>query len=269
MSGTIGVRIRILARPVDEHTIEVAGMPVFYRSAPVRGHVPAPLYLHGIPTSSDDWLELVERTGGIAPDLIGFGRSGKAGHLEYSADTAAGFVEAVLRHAGIDRVTIVAHDWGAACAALLAARRPDRVARIAVCNPLPLLSGLEQRRLVHMLRKPGLGELIMGSMPRYLFSRALRGGGFPEARVGGVWGTFDQGTQRATLRLYRSLGSHAAEPPPLAPALVILGEQDPWLPPASEDRWPDAELVRIADAGHWPWLQSAEALERITAFVLG
>ena len=50
-------------------------MPVFYR----RGTGADVLYLHSVPTSSDDWRELLAVTGGIAPDLPGFGRSGKAG----------------------------------------------------------------------------------------------------------------------------------------------------------------------------------------------
>jgi pimeloyl-ACP methyl ester carboxylesterase len=57
---------------VDEHTINLDESPVFYRSAEAPD-VPV-LYLHGIPTSSDDWIEFLARTGGIAPDLIGFGR---------------------------------------------------------------------------------------------------------------------------------------------------------------------------------------------------
>ena len=70
---------------VDEHTINLDESPVFYRRATEAPGVPA-LYLHGIPTSSDDWVEFLARTGGIAPDLIGFGRSGKGGHLDYSVD---------------------------------------------------------------------------------------------------------------------------------------------------------------------------------------
>jgi hypothetical protein len=46
--GILAARVR-----VDEHTIEVAGAPVFYRSAPSPAGTPA-LYLHGVPTSSDD-----------------------------------------------------------------------------------------------------------------------------------------------------------------------------------------------------------------------
>jgi hypothetical protein len=42
---------------VDEHTIELAGSPLYYRSVSAPG-VPA-LYLHGVPTSSDDLVELI------------------------------------------------------------------------------------------------------------------------------------------------------------------------------------------------------------------
>src|SRR5579863_8174612 len=36
-----------------------------------------PLYLHDALTSSDDLIPFLERTGGLAPDVVGFGRSGK------------------------------------------------------------------------------------------------------------------------------------------------------------------------------------------------
>ena len=104
---------------VDEHTIEVAGAPVFYRSAPAPGDAP-PLYLHGAPTSSDDWTALLERTGGIAPDLIGFGRSSKAGNLDYTLAGLAEFVARLLAELDVARVRVVAHDWGAAAALVFA-----------------------------------------------------------------------------------------------------------------------------------------------------
>ena len=56
------------------------GLPVFWRSAPPRrggawGAVT--LYLHGVPTNSDDWLAFLRAGGGLPHDLPGFGRSGK------------------------------------------------------------------------------------------------------------------------------------------------------------------------------------------------
>ena len=65
---------------VDEHTMEVDGLEVHLRRA---GDAPI-IYLHGVPTHSWDWLPFLERLGGIAPDLPGFGRSGKPGDFDYS-----------------------------------------------------------------------------------------------------------------------------------------------------------------------------------------
>jgi pimeloyl-ACP methyl ester carboxylesterase len=92
-----------------------------------------------------------------------------------------------------------------------------------------------------------------------------------------VWEQFDQGTQRAILRLHRS-----ADPRQLAragadlqgvnaPALVIWGEQDPWLAPEFADayaaRLPNATARRIEGAGHWPWLDRPEVVDAVAAFL--
>ena len=56
--------------------------PSWNKCSPARnGEV---LYLHSVPTSSDDWAALLELSGGLAPDLPGFGRTSKAGNLDYS-----------------------------------------------------------------------------------------------------------------------------------------------------------------------------------------
>jgi pimeloyl-ACP methyl ester carboxylesterase len=266
--------------PVDEHTIEVAGAPVFYRSAPGASDVPA-LYLHGVPTSSDDWVDLLERTGGIAPDLIGFGRSGKGGHLDYSLAGLAEFLERLLGALDVGRARVVAHDWGAAAALVLAQRRPERFERLVLCDPLPLTGDFHWHRVARMLRSPAMGELLMGSVPRWLLARILRTASsakaFPDERVRSVWEQFDQGTQRAVLRLHRStdekeLAATGAGLEQLTmPTLIIWGEEDPWFPASCADafgrRLPNASLELVAGAGHWPWLDQSNVADRIAAFV--
>ena len=59
-----------------------------------------PLYLHGVPNNSDDWLAFLARSGGLAPDLPGFGRSGKPGSLRFTIDEYAGFLERFLELVG-------------------------------------------------------------------------------------------------------------------------------------------------------------------------
>jgi pimeloyl-ACP methyl ester carboxylesterase len=274
--GILAARVRF-----DEQTIEVAGAPVFYRGAPSAGG-PEPLYLHGVPTSSDDWTPVLERTGGLAPDLIGFGRSGKAGNLDYTLGGLAGFLERLLSTLEIGRITLVGHDWGAGAGLLYAQRHPERIARLVLCDPLPLLDGFRWHRLARRVRTPGVGELLMGATPRWLLAREVRRASsaqaFPDARMRSVWDQFDQGTQRAVLRLHRSAdeqtlraaGAHLERL--TMPTLVLWGERDPWFPARFADaygrRLPNARVSRLPDCGHWPWLEQPRVADQIAEFVL-
>jgi pimeloyl-ACP methyl ester carboxylesterase len=258
---------------VDDHTIELAGSPVFYRSAVAAG-VPT-LYLHGVPTSSDDWLELLPHTGGIAPDLIGFGRSAKGGHLDYSIEGLADFVEPLMP----EKLTLVAHDWGAAVGLELAARHPERVTSVVLANPLPLIEGFDWRGPARWWRRPLLGELVMGATTRWLLGRMLRRASraWTDERIAAVWAQFDQGTQRAILRLHRGTDLHWLEHQRdrlaalNAPVLVLWADDDPWLPRDLAEPFttvlPQATLERAPGAGHWPWFDRPELIERIIGFL--
>jgi pimeloyl-ACP methyl ester carboxylesterase len=262
---------------VDEHTIELGSVPVYYRAADASGA--PPVYLHDLPTSSDDWLGALERTGGVAPDLIGFGRSAKGGELDYSIIGLADFVEDLLEELAIERIRVVGHGWSAAVALELARRRPERIERMALINPLPLVEGFEWPKIARAWRIRAVGELAMGFTQRWMLARALRGASatpqaWPNERVAAVWKQFDQGTQRAILRLHRSVDNGAREVPATnldAPALIVWGEQDTWFPIKHADAYarlvPDAQLERIPGAGHWPWLDRPEIAETVTTFL--
>jgi pimeloyl-ACP methyl ester carboxylesterase len=267
---------------VEEHTITLAGAPVFYRSAmPGRGAVPT-IYLHGAPTSSEDWAAPLERTGGLAPDLLGFGRTGKGGHLDYTPGSLADFVEDLLSALGIDRLHLVTHGWGTAAGVLLAAAHPERVQRLVLFNSVPLMEGLSWPWWARMYRARALGELAMGSATRLILARWLRRGAadpgaWPPERVARVWEQFDQGTQRAILRLVRSVDGERREAMSSAlrslqmPTLLIWGEQDPWwgseVLNAYASRLPRAEIRRVAAAGHWPWLDDASVIDLMATFL--
>jgi pimeloyl-ACP methyl ester carboxylesterase len=265
---------------VDEHTIVLDGTPVFYRSAPAAG-LPR-LYLHGAPTSSDDWLPFLERTGGTAPDLIGFGRSGKGGHLDYSLEGHADFITRLLDELEIEAVKLIAHDWGAGGGLVFAQRHPDRIDKLVLIDAVPLLDGFSWHGLPAVWRRPALGELVMGSIPRWYLNRRLRGAcvgqrAWTDEQLRAVWEQFDQGTQRALLRLHR-----AADPERLAaagrqletitaPALVIWGERDPWFAPQFADAYAERlqtqNAWKIEDAGHWPWLDRTDVIDAVDVFL--
>ncbi len=108
-------------------------------------------------------------------------------------------------------------------------------------------------------------------------SRALSGtdafvpDAWSDERIDAVWDQFDQGTQRAILRLVRSTSTVAQSTISALPALILWGDRDPWYPPALADayaaRIPGATIERLEDAGHWPWLDRSDLVERVAAFL--
>jgi pimeloyl-ACP methyl ester carboxylesterase len=231
------------------------------------------LYLHGVPTDGDDWTPFLERTGGYAPDLPGFGRSGKRGDLDYSMHGIAAFAEAFADARGLDRMNLVVHDWGAA-GLLFAMRAPARIERLVIIDAVPFLPGYRWHRVARVWRRRGAGELMMGSTTAAsirLLAPELK----PRAQV--VAQRFDQGTQRAVLKLYRSapedeLARAGADLGAIrAPALVLWGADDPYIPArfaaAYADALPNAEARVVDGAGHWPWLQRPELVQEVSSFL--
>jgi pimeloyl-ACP methyl ester carboxylesterase len=269
---------------VSDHNGELDGLPVFWLSAPAPPEMTGaavPLYVHGVPDSSDCWRAFLARTGGIAPDLPGFGRSGKPGSLSYTIDEYGRFIERFLDQLGLERVSLIMHDWGVV-ALTFAQRLPERVERIVIVDAVPLLPGYRWHRTARIWRTPVLGELAMGTTNRFVLRLLSREGNatpgpMPDEWIESVLAHFDQGTQRAILRLYRS-----SPPDVLAaageslgrlevPALVVWGVKDPYVPLRFAGEYaralPRAQLLELPDAGHWPWLDRPDALERIVDFV--
>ncbi len=262
----------------ESETAEIDGLPVFWRSAPSDG-VPS-LYVHGAPASADDWTPFLALGGGIAPDLPGFGRSGKPNSFDYSIDGYDRFVERFLDMLEVDRINLVVHDLGAVGLAF-AQRFPERISRLVILDAVPLLPGYEWHRLARAWRRAGVGEIAMGSMTERVvrrLSRTVNVTPLPEEHFRSLLDHFDHGTQRAMLRLHRSASAEALAAAGTrlgeidAPALVVWGERDPYFPPAYADAYAEAlggeaEILVLPDAGHYPWLDRPDLVERVVAFL--
>jgi pimeloyl-ACP methyl ester carboxylesterase len=129
-----------LAIPVTSiHKVEADGVEVFYRAA---GDPSAPvvLLLHGFPTSSFMFRELIPRLADqfrvIAPDLPGFGFTEVPGKRKYtySFDALARTTDAFTQALGLNRYAIYIFDYGAPTGLRLAMAHPERVSAIVSQN---------------------------------------------------------------------------------------------------------------------------------------
>jgi haloalkane dehalogenase len=141
-----------------------------YREAG-RTDAPVALFLHGNPTSSYIWRNIIPLVADvahcIAPDLIGFGQSGKP-DIAYRFEDHVRYLDAFISEMGIGSAYLVAQDWGTALAFHLAARRPDFVRGLAFMEftrPVPtweeFLRDKAEREIFRRFRTPGEGEKLI------------------------------------------------------------------------------------------------------------
>jgi len=127
------------------------------------------LFLHGNPTSSYIWRNILPIVAPvahcIAPDLIGFGQSGKP-DIEYRFADHVRYLDAFLEKMGIESAYIVAQDWGSALAFNLAVHRPQFVKGLAFMEfirPMPTWNDFhpDQIEAFRNFRTPGVGEQMI------------------------------------------------------------------------------------------------------------
>ncbi len=123
--------------PLPKQTVDVRGRRMAYHA---RGEGRPILFLHGNPTSSYLWRDVIPELEGhgrlIAPDLIGMGDSDKLPNPQPDTyrftthrDFLDGFIDAVIGDS--EQVVLVVHDWGSALGFDWANRHRDRVRGIA------------------------------------------------------------------------------------------------------------------------------------------
>jgi pimeloyl-ACP methyl ester carboxylesterase len=261
----------------------VDGVSTFFRRVPGEG---APVvFVHGNPTHSEDWQPFLERLEGpgLALDLPGWGRSARPSpsEFDYSMEGLGRFVRRFLQRMAVEELSLVMHDWGAV-GLIPAQEDPDRVVRLVIVNAVPLLPGYRWHRTARIWRTRGLGELSSRLWSRWLLDQGLRESRGDWSRqdpafVDMIWDHFDRDTMAAVLRLYRSgdpdrlaaagrrLSSIAA------PALVVWGGRDRYLPSSFGEayaaRLPNSELYELPGAGHWPWIDAPEVVDRVIRFL--
>jgi pimeloyl-ACP methyl ester carboxylesterase len=260
------------------HKVEADGVKVFYRAA---GDPSAPvvLLLHGFPTSSFMFRELIPRLANrfrvIAPDLPGFGFTEvpEQRKYTYSFDALARTIDAFTGALGLNRYAIYVFDYGAPTGLRLAMAHPERVSAIVSQNGNAYEEGLgdawgpirkywaeptaENREVI---RKAILN--LEGTRWQYTHGVANPESVAPESYTLDVALLERPGNKEIQLDLFLDYASNVKLYPKFQeyfrksrpPLLAIWGKNDPFFIPAGAEAFrkdlPDAR-IQFLDTGHF------------------
>jgi pimeloyl-ACP methyl ester carboxylesterase len=247
------------------------------------------LLLHGWPDSAYLWRHqipfLVENGFQvIAPDLRGFGRSGRPqGVGAYSLRNAVGDVVGILDAFGIGAADVVGHDWGAAVAWFAAMAHPDRVRKLVVLSVPHLLAPrtLRQREMAWyqlFFQFEGIAEAWLQHDDWALLCELLRGNGDVDRYISDL---SRPDALTASLNWYRAnLAPRVPESPPTTLPPVEPPTLGIW---STNDHYLDGERMKMSGrfvkgpwryeqidgASHWIPLDSPDRLNQLLIEWLG
>jgi len=241
--------------------------------------------VHGFPTCSWDWAGIADALKAehrlLMPDLLGFGDSDKPRGHRYALVEQADAIEALWRHYGIEATSLVAHDIGGSVAQELLARQLEqrlavRLTRVVFLNSALYAAISRPRPIQKLLASALVGPVLSKVVTERLFTRnlaAVFSRAHPLTRAIGhdYWMTYQRRTSEGQMhrllqyiperQLHRVRWEEALERTGV-PLHFVWGMQDPvsGKPVADviQQRLPNAELLALDDAGHYPHLEVPE-----------
>lgn len=257
-----------------------------------EGEGPCIIALHGFPDTRNTWCSLSEALCSrsyrvVVPALRGYVPSSIPANGDYSLFRLANDVRELMDQLGIERATIIGHDWGASAAYAFSALWPDRALAIVTFAIPPLA-----------VFPTGPGE--WWTRPHNLYLRLgllsawwLRLGRMREVRrLYGLWSPswlppsghiehvinslYQPERSRAAVDYYGSdappKGTPTIAKPISVPALIVYGSDEPQIRKAAFAKalavvGSGSRTVMFEGAGHWPHLEQIDrSLEEILAF---
>jgi pimeloyl-ACP methyl ester carboxylesterase len=253
--------------------------------------------LHGKNFASDYWGRTIRALGEmgyrvVAPDQIGFGKSSKPEHFQFSFHALAAQTAALLDRLQLPRVALLGHSMGGMLAVRFALLYPERVERLVLVNPIGLedwsravpYQTLDERYVAELQSTP---ERLRAYMRASYFGGEWKPEYEAFLRIHAGW---RRGPDWPRLAWISALTSDMAYTQPVVhelpdlsvPTLLIIGQKDRTAPgrdrarPAlaaglgnyaelgrrAHEAVAGSKLVEIPEAGHLP---QVEAFDRYRA----
>jgi pimeloyl-ACP methyl ester carboxylesterase len=273
--------------PFESHWLNLNGLRYHYLD---EGQGEPLLLVHGNPTWSFYWRELVVALRGkyrlIVPDHIGCGLSDKPQPYEYRLATHIDNLRRLIDHLRLEKLTLLAHDWGGAIGLGAAVAEQDRFRRFVLFNAAAYRSRRVPWR-IRLCRTPLFGEWAVRGLNAFARAALTMAVARPERMTpavrAGLLAPYDSWANRIALHRfvmdiplsprhpsYAMLEAIERGLPTLRgrPTMFIWGMRDWCFTPHFLERFqeffPDAEVHRLFDASHYV---IEDAHERIVPLV--
>ena len=272
-------------------TVKVGDLDIFYREAGPKD-APAVLLLHGFPTSSQMFRNLIPALADeyrvVAPDYPGYGHSSMPPRDEfaYTFDTLADVIERFTEVVGLTTYALYLQDYGAPVGYRLAVKHPDRVTALVVQNGNAYDEGLDNefwRPIKEYWKDPSSKEkrdairgLLTYDATRWQYTHGVRNPALvsPDGPAHDQFLLDRKGNDEIQLDLFLSYGSN----PPLypkwqayfrehqPPVLIAWGKNDEIFPAAGAEPYKrDLKTLdyHLLDAGHFALETNGDTIARL------
>ena len=271
---------------VTYRKVEVDGVKIFYREAGPRD-APVLLLLHGFPTSSHMFRDLIPRLAGdmrlVAPDLPGFGQSDMPDRskFDYTFASIAHVIERFTEVVGLERFAVYVFDYGAPTGLRLALQHPERITAIISQNGNAYEEGLSDgwRPIRAYWQDPSatnraaLRQFLAPETTVWQYTHGVPDpsvvspdgyslDNFYLARPGADEAQLDLfGDYKSNVALYPDFQAYFRKHKP--PLLAVWGKNDPFFLPAGAEAFArDIPRARVSllDTGHFALETHADAI---------
>jgi pimeloyl-ACP methyl ester carboxylesterase len=294
--GVSAAEPSVVPTHVHHRTVRIGDVDIFYREAG-PADAPTVLLLHGFPTSSHMFRELIpalaDKYHVVAPDYPGFGGSSAppVDQFAYTFDHLAEVLEAFTETLGLKTYALYLQDYGAPVGYRLAVQHPERVTGLIVQNGNAYDEGLDNdfwrplkaywhsptEEFAHPLR----GFLTLEAT-KWQYTHGVRDVSVisPDAWLHAQDILDRPGNQAIQLALFLSYGDNPREYPRWheyfrkhqPPTLIVWGKNDQIFPAAGAHPYQrdlkDVEF-HLLDTGHFALEEDGAAIARLMREFLG
>jgi pimeloyl-ACP methyl ester carboxylesterase len=296
----VGLSNPVLAQQsvkVYHKTVRVGDLDIFYREAGPR-NAPAILLLHGFPTSSQMFRNLIPALADeyrvIAPDYPGYGHSSMPPHdkFAYTFDNLAKVIDEFTEKLGLTKYAVYVQDYGAPVGYRLATQHPDRITAIVVQNGNAYEEGLDNKfwqpikdywkEPNSQTKRDAIRNLLTYDATKWQYTTGVKNPDLvsPDGAAHDQFLLDRKGNDEIQLDLFLSYGSN----PPLypqwqayfrkyqPPMLIVWGKNDQIFPPAGAEPYKrDVKTLEfhLLDAGHFALESNGDEIARLMHEFLG